>query len=180
MYLRSLFALAAAVLLLGETEPSRPAIELRLRALQIRDGVPQAFQFEFVNVSDHRIHLAAPALECGDSFAGSLWIEVGFKDAAQSSADESGGHLCVTDHVREAVLQRVGTWKTLNPGESYTITADRAHLFYRDGEAGEYSFRATYTPPQMNKDDQDLLRHSGIDYVTAPLTSERLEFAKSQ
>lgn len=49
-------------------------LELRMRAEKLQNGLPQAFTFDLVNRSEHDLRVAAPSVECGDNYDGSIWL----------------------------------------------------------------------------------------------------------
>jgi len=55
-----------------------PNLELRLLPGEMVNGVPQTFTFELINVSHHNVWVADPAVQCDDSYDGSLSLRVKF------------------------------------------------------------------------------------------------------
>jgi len=57
-------------------EVPRPNLELRLVAGELRNGVPKAFTFELVNVSDHDVCVPQPVVDCYSDFYGYIWLRL--------------------------------------------------------------------------------------------------------
>lgn len=132
------FAILSLVILLAANnaptagEPRRSNLELRLQPEATRDPIPHVFRFEIVNISDHEVHVPSPAIQCEDSFDGALYLKWRFTPLA-SGAPASDGGGCAGDRFGEwpPILERMQTWKVLQPGESFTVAADRAHPYYK-------------------------------------------------
>ena len=141
--------------------------------------MPQAFRFELVNTTDHDVWIPQPAVQCENSFDGSIHLSLDFRPLEPGPPGE--GHGCAGDRMNwPPILERVKDWKTLRSGEKLTLTADRTRLFYDSQQAGTYEFWATYSPPSINRSDQAILRQAGIDFPHDKLTSSHLVFEKKR
>jgi hypothetical protein len=93
--MRSSAALVVAVCLLGPQVPAwqtaTAPIELRLRAEKIVAGVPQEFEFQIVNRTDHDVRLPEPLTTCDDSHKGKLRLLVSFSPLSPPMPPPSNG-----------------------------------------------------------------------------------------
>lgn len=155
----------------------RPNLELRLVAGELGNGVPQAFTFELVNISDHDVRVPQPSVDCGSDFYGSIWLLLVFRPPHM--ADEWAGFGCADDRFDgDPILKRVQKWQLLHPGEVAKQTIGRDHLHYEGKDPGKYDFWADYRPPAIEQDDQKALRDAGIDFPREPLSSQHIIYEK--
>jgi len=164
---------------------ARPAVkdksdnlQLRLEPIDIQMGVPQAFTFVLVNISDHDVRIpSAPSLDCGDNYNGSLWLILKFTSLVHGPSgisrgcSSSGGHWPL-------LMDRVKGWKVLHSGESLAIEATKDQLQFEDKEAGTYEFWVVYQPPPLSVEEQAQLHQAGIDFPHDELTSTHIAFVK--
>jgi hypothetical protein len=173
--------LAACLLPVADAQTSDPprggALTLRLQPRDLVDGVPLAFHFELINTADHDVYVPVPTIQCEDSFDGSISLSVNFRPLWPGPPPE--GHGCAGDRMDwPPILRRIADWKVLHPGDSLSLEAGHARLFYDPKQPGTYEFRATYRPPSINAADQAILRQAGIDFPTGLLTTSRFTFEK--
>jgi hypothetical protein len=163
----------------AQTPEQRTAanLELRLQPETLKGGVPQAFRFELVNISDHDVWAPMPTVQCEDGFDGSIDLSLDFRPLDPGPPGEGFG--CAGDRLGwPSILDRVKEWKVLHAGEKLTLTADRAHLHYDSDRAGRYEFWASYSPPSVEPADQAILRQAGIDFPLGKLATQHLVFEK--
>jgi hypothetical protein len=161
----------------------KPAnIKLILQPEDVRDGMPQAFTFVLLNITDHNLLVPAhPSVDCGDNYDGSFWLEIRFTPwpfTPLTSEPRGGGWGCAGSVYQwPPVIERVKQWKTIAPGESFRITApkDKLHL---DGKLGKYELWARYIPPSVSPGDETILRHAGIDFPIA--ANRRVDLPQGQ
>ena len=61
----SAFLLASTLSLLGQTtKGAAPNLKMRLEPQDVGGGLPGAFIFELINVSDHNVRVPAPTIDC--------------------------------------------------------------------------------------------------------------------
>src|SRR5262249_46209026 len=136
-----------------------------------------AFAFLLVNRSNHEVRVPTPAVQCEDSFDGSIELRLDFKPLAPGQSGEGGG--CAGDTMAwPPILERVKSWKVLRPGESVRLRAEHAHLFYDADKPGIYEFWATYRPPSIHRADQETLRAARIDFPDRQLSTQHVVFVR--
>jgi hypothetical protein len=141
-------------------------LKLILRPDDVRDGIPQGFTFVLLNISDHEVRVPARAsVNCGNSYDGSFWLEVLFTPFQSSTPPPpQGGWGCSGSRYNwPPILDRVKEWKTLRPGESFSISASKEAL-HLDGKPGKYEFWGTYVTPGLSPDNENMLQNAGIDF----------------
>jgi len=152
-----------------------PNLELRLLPGEMVNGVPQTFTFELINVSHHNVWVADPAVQCDDSYDGSLSLRVKFTPLHPPGSETGGG--CAADRFNDPpILERAREWKLLPPGERIEKTAYFAELHYEVRQSGTYEFWAEYSPAYVQPADQQILRERGIDFPLEQLTTLHLAF----
>ena len=169
-------------------------LKLLLQPEDIRDGMPQAFTFVLLNITDHNLLVPAhPSVDCGDSYDGSFWLEIHFTPwpfTPLTLGPPVGSSGCSSSRYQwPPVLDRVKEWKTIGPGESFRITAPK-DKFHFDGKLGNYELWARYIPPYVSPSDETILRHAGIDFPVAAnrrvdlpqgqMTSDHIMFVTAQ
>lgn len=168
--------LATSILAAASTTDN---LELRLQPESMDSGVPQAFTFSLVNRSDHEVRVPVPAVECEDSFDGSLWLRLDFTPLNPGTG--SGGRGCAGDTMNwPPILERVGKWAILHSGESLSWSVRRERLYYEDKEPGIYEFWAEYSPPSISPADRERLQQAGIDFPQGKLTTNHVAFRKEK
>src|SRR5215467_11981310 len=96
-------------------KPTASPLELQLQPESLQGEVPAAFTFVLVNKSDHEVRVPTPAVQCEDSFDGSVELRLDFKPLAPGPGIE--GHGCAGDTMAwPAILERVKSWRVLKPG----------------------------------------------------------------
>ena len=153
-------------------------LELRLQPESIENGVPRAFTFSVMNTSDHDVRVPTPAIQCEDSFDGSLWLRLDF--APLNPEPDGAGRGCAGDTMNwPAILERVGKWALLHAGQTVSWKVPRERLYYEDKEPGIYEFWAEYVPPSIDPADREELRKAGIDVPHGKLTTSHIAFRKN-
>ena len=176
-------ALGLAVSAHGQMPPALAAVhpaksdnlELRLVPGEMQAGVPQAFTFVLVNISDHDVRVpSTPSFDCFDNYDGTLWLRLKFTPLIPGPL----GHIfgCGGTRVNwPPVMDRVKKWKVLHAGESFSISANKD---FDDKQAGTYEFWVNYRPPALLDGDEATLRKAGIDYPHEELSSAHVVFVK--
>jgi hypothetical protein len=174
-------ALSVAFLAVPDVRDTDPIeqLELQLRPDSIVDGMPQGFIFTLVNRSAHNVRLPVPAIECEDSFDGSLWLRVDF--TAFGDAEIDGDRGCASDTMASPpILERAKAWTLLHAGQSASWSATGKRLHYDGRQPGIYEFRAEYSPPAIDPADREKLRKAGIDFPQVVLASGHIAFRKER
>lgn len=154
-----------------------PNLELHLIPGEIRNGVPGAFTFELVNISDHDVRVPRPLVDCHSDFVGYIWLRLVF--SPPNAGGEEAGYGCGADKDGwPQILQRVQEWKLLHPREAAKQTIGQGQLHYEGKDSGKYDFWAEYHPPAIEPDDQKTLRKAGIDFPREPLGSKHVIYQK--
>ena len=167
----------ALVTITNAQGPVMSPLELRLEPEESDGGVPTAFAFLLVNRSDHEVRVPTPAVQCEDSFDGSIELRLDFRPLVPGAPGEGGG--CAGDTMNwPPILERVKSWKVLKPRESLQVRGDHARLFYDADKPGIYEFWATYRPPSVNRADQETLRAVGVDFPDRRLSTQHVVFVK--
>jgi hypothetical protein len=160
----------------ARSEAGHANLQLRLQASAGKNQLPEVFTIELSNPSDHDVRLPLPAIQCEDSFNGSVVLGVRFRPLHPGDVGVDGGG-CAGDRygARPSILERVRDWKTLPGGETLTLKIDRTKAFLPStGRPGTYTFRACYKPAAVNAVDRNLLSGSGIDFPGEPLCSAQI------
>jgi hypothetical protein len=142
-------------------------------------GVPQAFTFMLINISDHDVRIPSdPVVDCGSGlYTGSLWLALKFTPLVPGP--HGNGTRCIADlGDRPTIMERIKSWKVVGPGESLSIEENKDRLPYKEKEAGTYEFWAVYTPAPLSNEEQAQLRQSGIDFPHDKLSSAHITFVK--
>ena len=189
VWLRSLtimLALGSATWAYTQATGTQPAVkdksdnlQLRLEPKDIQMGVPKAFTFVLVNISDHDVRVPMPVVDCGyiDS-TGSLQLQLKF--IPLGLVHTKGGTGCGGSIGSSFdILLAVQGWKLLHAGKSLSIEASKSRLLYEEQNAGTYEFWAAYKPPTISEADQATLRQAGIDFPHDVLTSAHITFVKT-
>ena len=169
----------SAVCFAGPDARDANSFELQLRPDSITDGVPQGFTFSLVNTSGHDVRVPTPAIECEDSFDGTLWLRLDF--TAFGDAEIDGGHGCASDTMAAApILEHAKTWTLLHAGQKLSWGATRERLDYDSKQPGIYEFWAEYSPPSVDPADREKLRAAGIDFPQVKLASAHIAFRRER
>ena len=167
--------LTPGVLARSDAQKPVPNLELRLLPRERINGIPRAFTFELINVTHHNVWVAEPAVQCDDSFDGTLSLRMKFIPLHPPGSETGGG--CAADRFNyPPILERSQEWKLLPPGERLEKTASLADLHYESGQSGSYEFWAEYFPADVQPADQQALRDRGIDFPIEKLTTSHLKF----
>jgi hypothetical protein len=182
-WLRQLYVVGLGVTWLAAGSAQAPRavsnLALRLQPEALEEGVPQAFRFELVNTTDHDVRVPRPAIQCENSFSGSIALTLEFHPL-EPGGPSGPGRGCAGDRMDwPAILIRISEWEVLHPGERLSLNADRAHLFYETGQAGSYEFWAAYLPPTITAEEKAILRQAGIDFPQDRLTTPHIIFRKN-
>ncbi len=169
-----LLSLGATGVFAQSAFPAKPSLEMRLVPEQVQAGLPQMFTFLLVNTSDHEIHVPGVLnVDCDSPVSGGIFLEL------TSPGSQGFSRGCGVDVLRkQAILDRVGRWRILRPGDSYSVKAGRERALYNDQLNGRYEFWAHYNPPYISPDDQELLRKAGIYFPHSQLNSAHIEYVK--
>ena len=168
-----------AMIASAQIYPAKPhSIELRLKAAQIVNGVPDMISFIFENVGDHEIRVP-PLSPCVGQYSGTLTLRIVFSPFGAHGAGMGGGCGGGTSHP-PPILDQVKSWKKLEPGQSLTVAYKRADLFVFEQGAGDYDFWGEYDPPHLTEQDISTLEHAGIDFLHESLTSAHVRFTRRQ
>lgn len=151
-------ALAAALLQSPLRSTAKSDIELSVIPQDVDHGLPRTISFLLINSARHDVRLPVPAIQCEDSFDGSILLTV------QGPKPPEGGG-CASDMFgpQPTILERVATWKTLHPGETLIVSSSRDRFDYDDKQPGRYEFSAVYSAPSLKPDDRETLRRAGIE-----------------
>src|SRR5581483_5525373 len=106
---------------------AKQSIELRLEPSQIINGVPEKFSFVFLNLSDHRVSIPVVS-PCRAGTSGVLILNLNFSPALPNTSGRGGGCGGSNSHP-PSILEQAKMWKTLEPGDSLTLTYRRSELF---------------------------------------------------
>ena len=146
-------------------------------------SVPQEFEFQIVNRTDHDVRLPEPLTTCDDAHRGKLRLLVSFSplEPPAFTAQKRGGG-CAMDYEHPVTVSEIaGSWKVLRAGEVLSVKeTGHAMLVYDDLSAGAYVFSAVYEPPHTPQDVLDAVRKMGFDVPDQRLTSNSLTFAKGK
>src|SRR5689334_22552821 len=85
----------AVVMITNAQAPTTSPLELRLEPEESGGGVPASFTFLLVNRSSHEVRVPTPAIQCEDSFDGSVELQLDFKPLVAGPSGE--GHGCAGD-----------------------------------------------------------------------------------
>lgn len=163
----------------GQIHSAKPhSIELRLRADQIVNGVPDTISFVFENVGDHEVRIP-PLSPCVGQYSGTLKLRLAFSPFGPHGSGKGGGCGGGTSHP-PTILDQVKSWKRLEPGQSLTVAYKRTDLFVFEQGAGDYDFSGEYDPPHLTEQDISTLEHAGIDFLHESLTSAHLRFNRRE
>jgi hypothetical protein len=164
-----------SLILPAQTFPAEQSnVELRLRASQIMNGVPDTISFVFVNITDHDVRVP-PVSPCIGRYSGTLNLRLEFSPIGPPGTGKSGGCGGGVSHP-PGILEQAKSWKNLRPGESLTVSYKRTELFVFEQAPGVYDFWGEYQPPQLTADDIKALKQAGIDFPRKPLRSTHLRF----
>jgi hypothetical protein len=183
-WLRSLaitLALGSATWVYAQATGTQPVVsdksynlQLRLEPKDIQRGVPKAFTFVLVNISDHDVRVPMPTVNCRDTYNGSLQLLTKFTPLTPQPSGLV--KICISDSIkRPPVLDWVKQLRVLHAGEALSESAIKN---FDDKDIGTYEFWADYFPPQISTEDQAVLRKAGIDFPHDALTSAHITFVK--
>lgn len=153
-----------------------PAMELRLVGSKVRNGLPEQFTFDFVNISDRELRMPRPS-QCSGG-AGTVLLRSRFVPADRSRVPSGGGGGCGsgTETLNERdLLKWANSWCRLKPGESLAVTYSRQALFNFQEDEGSYDFWGEYVPPQLTAEQVRTLASEGF-HLPPPLVSKTLHF----
>jgi len=157
-----------------------PNLELRLQPVELQNGVPKAFTFELVNISDHDVHLPKPLVDCSSGLNGYIWLQLDFTPLKFSHKGSGFGCAADVDAVGIPIKNRIQNWILLHPCEISKQTVGMQGLHYDDKGPGRYEFWAEYRPPAINPDDQKALSEAGMDFPRAALRTMHLVYRKQR
>ena len=158
----------------GQSSLARPNLELRLTASQVSHGLPRLFTFVLVNRSDHPVLLPPqPSLCIG--LNGTINLAMTFTPLKGEVTGWGSG--CGSNVSFPPILDRLKSWKRLEPGESLSVPYEHDSSKDFGMAAGTYDFSGTYEPPKLTPEDIATLEQAGIDFPRQTLTSNHLRFS---
>ena len=156
------------------------SLQIRIRAGDIRGGIPTKFTLTIINKSDHDLVIPEPTVDCGDLFRGTVSVEVDFTPRHPSPESIGHGHGCgkgISDW--PTILDRIKEWRTLRPGESLVVEESSTNWLFDFDQPGRYKVWGQYEPPEVSPRDREVLRRSGIDFPQVKIISHSLLFNKT-
>ena len=164
------------VLVLPQNDRSQQLanLELHLQPGNLVKGIPEAFTFIFVNISNHDVRMPQPSY-CASDTEGTIYLVLELKPPPLSGIRGGyGGGISGLPSMSD----QAKSWKVLKPGESLTVTFDRKTLFVDEQGPGTYEFWSEYTPPDIPAEDQRILAEEDIDFPREKLVSKHLIFVR--
>lgn len=145
-------------------------------------SVPQEFEFQIVNRTDHGVRLPEPLTTCDDAHRGKLRLSVRFTPLGPSAfTPQKRGGGRAADYAYPITVSEIGRWKVLRAGEVLSVKeTGHSMLVYDDLSAGTYVFSAIYEAPQIPQDVLGAVLKMGFDVPDRRLTSNCLTFAKGR
>jgi hypothetical protein len=188
-------ALAIYIALASAQTPGLPRngnLEFRLLPEAVLKGMPHSFIFLLRNKTDHDVRIPVPTYKCGDTFNGSIELNLRFTPKVPGSGSSVGSG-CAGDRVNwPPITQRILKWQVLpaghalvlkidpkdikwkiapsveNPGltsaPEHTVQQGLRRSWHNDKQPGIYEFWATYSLPFISDTDQNKLEQLGIDF----------------
>ena len=173
----NLLVLGSSLVLSAQTVPSRIAkVELRISPSEVVNGVPEKITFVFVNAGDREVRIP-PVSPCLGRRSGIVTLRLEFSPMGPSGQGKGGGCAGIGDHP-PGILEEVKSWKTLKPGESFTVSYKRVELSVFEQAPGAYEFWGEYKPPKLTSEEIGLLERAGIDFASEPLRSPPVAFIR--
>jgi hypothetical protein len=166
---------SACVVLLAQNEAPRPALEIRIKPLDVVAGLPDSFEISVMNTGDSNIVYPEPAKACQGN-SGSIYLEQRY--IGEGNKNASSVNCAADSYSQPAILDRIKHWTVLQPGKSYTVVEKRGELFPEQNDPGVYDLWAVYIPPTLAESDQRMLTNSGYVFPQQLIVSEHLKFAK--
>ncbi len=190
------FALLAICFALASAQtpglPQNGNLEFRILPEAVLEGMPQSFSFLLRNKTDHEVRIPVPAFKCGDTFNGSIELNLRFTPKVPGSGSSVGSG-CAGDRINwPPITQRITEWQVLpagyalvlkidpkvivwkiapsvdtpglNSAPEHTVQRGLRSYWYDDKQPGIYEFWATYSLPFISDSDQTKLQQLGIDF----------------
>lgn len=167
-------ALSSLIVSAHDCAKKLPDVELQIRSGELIKGVPDTFNFVFVNNADHEVRIP-PVSPCVGRYSGTVKLRVVFSPMTPQTTGKGGGCGGGGSHP-PGIVEQAGSWKKLQPGESLTVSYKRTELFDFEEAPGAYEFWGEYQPPQLTTEEITVLEHAGIAFPCEPLKSTHLRF----
>ena len=180
--------------------PANGNLEFRILPEAVSKGMPQTFSFLLLNTTDHAVRIPVPAFKCGNTFNGSIQLNLRFTPKVPGSSSFSGSG-CAGDRMNwPPIMERITEWQTVPAGYALVLKIDPKKIvwkvvsmvdgsylnsapehivqsglqsyWYDDSQPGLYEFWATYSLPFISRSDQTKLQQLGIDFPRAAAASE--------
>jgi len=169
-----LLVLSALIVSAHDCAKKPSDVELRITPGELIKGVPRTIGFVFLNVADHEVRIP-PVSPCIGRYSGTIKLRLDFSSVTPQTTGKGAGCGGGVSHP-PGILEQAKSWRRLKPGESFTVSYERAELFVFEEAPGAYELRGEFQPPQLTTEEIAVLDHAGISFPCQTLRSAHLQF----